>query len=116
MKFDIYISRDFKGGQFFKSFHSDSVNDIYASIKDCWYQLALSNQSAEAFLFADVTNTNTMHELGTFAFDSDADFSWEMNLDDTTKLEGLNSMGYECDTTIWGKELFDHFLGFLLSR
>jgi len=116
MRFDIHLSRNFKGGQYLKSFNANSSTDVLGQMKDCWSQSGVNNTNAEAFLFADIDGSSNMHELGTFAFDSDDDLSWEMNLDDADKLSKWTSLGYEADEFIYGHELFEHFIGFILSK
>jgi hypothetical protein len=116
MKFDIHISRNFKGGQYLTSFNANSSIEVLNSIKQNWIDSGVNNENSEGFLFAEVDGHSKMYEIATFAFDSDDDLSWEMNLDDANKMKKWLELGYVPDDSLYGIDLFKHFIEFLLSK
>ncbi len=116
MKFEIHLSRNFKGGQYLTSFNANSSIEVLNSIKQNWIDSGVNNEESEGFLFAEVDDRPMMHEIATFAFDSDDDLSWEMNLDDSNKMKTWLELGYEPDDSLYGLDLFEHVIEFLLNK
>jgi hypothetical protein len=79
MKFDIHVSKYFKGGKYFSSFASTTADDAMIQIMNAWDEAGLEADSGEAFIFAhiDVQNAPVKIELGTFKHYEDGEIFFE---------------------------------------
>jgi len=53
-RFDLYVSRNFNGGDYFSSFEVDNINDFNQCLKSYWYKSAITNETGEIFIFTEI--------------------------------------------------------------
>lgn len=117
MNFDIHISPNFRGGQFFTSFEADSVDKALTAIKNAWFRAGLSADTGEAFLFAPIkaVDETTKFELGTFKFYEDGGMFFDISSFDDEFTEFLDSIGYEHNEMLEGETAFLALLTHIIS-
>jgi len=118
VEFDMYISPNFRGGQFFTTFSTSNVADLKYLMSKYWYRTGFSSATGEAFLCAKVIIDGAKIDvsLGDFVFDGDH------------KLIAKYAKGFndDCDA-LWGRlgfslneyddefDIFEHLIKFLFD-
>lgn len=76
IKFELYISPNFRGGQYFTSFQVSSHKELLSSLKNYWYKTGFHSSTGEIFVFTEleINNTKKSVECGYYVFDEDGAF------------------------------------------
>lgn len=79
IKFDLHISPNFRGGQYFTTFSASAVEGLKDSLKHYWYRTGFSSATGEISLFAKIKVNDRIDKLpcGYFVYDSDGELQPE---------------------------------------
>ena len=53
-RFDLYVSRNFNGGDYFSSFEVDNINDFHEFLESYWHKSAITYETGEIFIFTEM--------------------------------------------------------------
>jgi hypothetical protein len=117
MNFSVHISPNFRGGQYFTSFDSDSADKALTAIKNAWFRSGLSADTGEAFLLATikVADEAKKFELGTFKFYEDGEMFFDITSFDDEFTGFLDSTGFKSDEMLEGEESILALLTHIIS-
>lgn len=71
--FDLHVSVQFKGGQYFRSFSAKTYTEFENALRDAWYDTGLSMRTGEIFIFTtiDLEDGPYEFELGYYKVEED---------------------------------------------
>lgn len=74
--FQVNISRNFKGGEFYSEFEVQNKKELSSSLKNSWKKTGLTNETGECFLIAKISYKGQEISLmiGDYVFYDDGEF------------------------------------------
>ena len=87
--FDLYESRNFKGGQYTSSFKAETIDQFNQGLINGWLSSALHRTTGEIFVFTEIEFDNETYDfqLGYYCLEDDGQINALFNIPDENSFE-----------------------------
>lgn len=102
VEFELYISPNFRGGQYFTSLQVSSYTELLSFLKHYWYRTGFHSSTGEIFVFTklEINDTKKNVQCGYYVFDEDGTFFPLSSKDHEYEIEEYwEKLGVNFDTT-----------------
>ena len=72
-RFNLHASKNFKGGMYFASFDTESIEDFYEQLTSYWDRSGMTRETGEMFVYTDMGHEGEVYafEVGYYCLDCD---------------------------------------------
>lgn len=116
MKFDLHLSRNYKGDPYHWPLDAESAGEVRWWIQDFWEFSELTMPTTEALLYVDVGKLGNLQMLATITYDSNGMLTCLLNAEDAVTSAMLVNFGYTNGSLIKGNESFERLIGCLFRN
>ncbi len=102
IKFDLYISPNFRGGEYFRSFQTSNFDDLVSQLKHYWFRTGFHSSTGEISVFTslEISGARKNIQCGYYVIEDDGTFFPLSSKDHEYEIEEYwEKLGVNFDTT-----------------